>query len=88
MTAQRTVEIFSAGCPACQEAIEVVKRISCPSCDVRVLDMNDIEVVKRAKQLGVRAVPAVAIDGQLAECCSESGIDEQVLKIAGIGKRL
>ena len=88
MTVQRKVEIFSAGCPVCQEAIELVKRISCPSCDVQVLDMNDIEVVKRAKQLGVRVVPAVAIDGQLAECCSGSGIDEQVLKLAGLGKRL
>ena len=88
MTEKRKVEIFSAGCPACEEAIQVVKRIACPSCEVTILDMRDIEVAKRAKQLGVRAVPAVAINGVLAECCSGSGIYEQVLKLAGIGRTL
>jgi len=88
MAAQRKVEIFSAGCAACQEAIELVKRIACPSCDVTVLDMNDINVAKRAKALGIRVVPAVVIEGALAECCSGSGIDEQVLKLAGLGKPL
>lgn len=88
MANQRKVEIFSAGCPACQDAVELVKRIACASCDVQVLDMNDIDVAKRARQLGIRAVPAVVIDGQLAECCSGSGIDEEALKLAGIGKPL
>ena len=88
MANQRKVEIFSAGCPTCQEAIELIKRIACPSCDVQVLDMNDINVAKRAKTLGVRAVPAVAIDGKLAECCVNSGINEQALKQAGIGQPL
>lgn len=88
MAAQRKVEIFSAGCAVCQDAIELVKRIACPSCDVAVLDMNDSDVAKRAKALGIRAVPAVVIDGALAECCSDSGIDEQALKRAGIGESL
>ena len=88
MAAKRKVEIFSAGCPACEEAIQLVKRISCSSCEVTVLDMNDIEVAKRAKQLGVRSVPSVVIDGQVAACCSGSGVDEQVLKLAGLGKPL
>lgn len=88
MAARRKVEIFSAGCPACEEAIRLVQRIACPSCDVSVLDMKDIEVAKRAKALGVRVVPAVAIGGRLAECCSGSGLDEQVLKIAGLGQPL
>lgn len=88
MVAKRKVEVFSAGCPACEEAIALVKRIACPSCDVSVLDMNDIEVAKRAKALGIRVVPAVAIEGRLADCCSGSGIDEQVLKLAGLGKPL
>ncbi len=88
MANSRKVEIFSAGCPACLEAVELVKRIACASCDVQVLDMNDIDVAKRAKRLGIRAVPAVVIEGQLAACCSGSGIDEAALKLAGIGKPL
>ena len=88
MTDKRKVEIFSAGCPACEEAIQLVQKLACPSCEVSVLDMNDIEVARRAKELGVRAVPAVAIEGKLADCCSGSGIDVQVLKLAGLGKPL
>ena len=88
MAAKHKVEIFSAGCPACEEAIHLVKRISCSSCEVTVLDMNDIEVAKRAKQLGVRTVPSVVIDGQVAACCAGSGVDEQVLKLAGLGRPL
>ena len=88
MAAKRKVEIFSAGCPACNEAVQLVQRIACSSCEVTVLDMKDIRIAKRAKELGVRVVPAVAIEGQLAECCSGSGLDEQVLKLAGLGKPL
>lgn len=86
MTAKRKVEVFSAGCPACEDVIVLVQRLACPSCDVNVLDMNDIEVAKRAKVLGVRSVPAVAIDGQLADCCAGRGVDEQTLRAAGLGQ--
>lgn len=41
MNAKRKIEIFSAGCPACRETVELVERLACPSCDVQVLDMND-----------------------------------------------
>jgi len=88
MADKRKVEIFSAGCPACEEAIQLVQKLACPSCEVSVLDMNDTNVARRAKELGVRAVPAVAIEGKLADCCSGSGIDAQVLKLAGLGKPL
>ena len=38
MATKRTIEIFSAGCPACEETVTLVNRIACPSCDVTVLD--------------------------------------------------
>ena len=88
MTAKRKVEVFSAGCAACEETIEIVKQAACPSCEVIVLDMKDIDVVKRAKALGIRSVPAVVIDGQVADCCAGRGIDEQVLRVAGLGSPL
>lgn len=86
MTAKRKVEVFSAGCPACQDAIKLVNRLSCGSCDVAILDMNDVNVAKRARDLGVRSVPAVAINGQLASCCAVGGVDEQALRAAGLGQ--
>ena len=86
MTAKRKVEVFSAGCPACQATIELVNRLACPSCEISILDMNDINVAKRAHDLGVRSVPAVAIDGQLAACCAGAGVQEQALLAAGLGR--
>ncbi len=84
MNAKRNVEVFSAGCAVCEEAIETVKRLAGNSWDVRVLNMSDIDVVKRARALGVRSVPAVVVNGQLASCCAGRGVDEQSLRAAGL----
>ena len=88
MAEKRKIEIFSAGCAACTEVIEMVRRAACPSCEVTVHDMKDINVAKRAKSLGIRSVPSVVIDGELADCCAGRGVDEQVLRAAGLGKAL
>ena len=88
MTNKRKVEVFSAGCPACQETIDLVNQIACPSCDVTVLNMNDNAVAQRAKSLGIHRVPAVVINGKLADCCAVSPPDEQSLRTAGIGKAI
>ena len=86
MTTKRKVEVFSAGCPACEETIALINRVACPSCEVNVLDMKDANVASRAKRLGIRSVPAVVIDGKLADCCAGRGPDEATLRGAGIGQ--
>jgi glutaredoxin len=85
MSNKRKIEIFSAGCPACHDAIETVERIACGSCETEVLDMHQPEVAARAEQLGISRVPAIVIDGKLAECCGAGGVNEQVLRDAGVG---
>lgn len=85
MTTKRKIEVFSAGCPACEEAIALVNRIACPSCEVEVLDMRDRAVAERAKRYGVKSVPAVVVNGQLAECCKGEGVSEAALRGAGVG---
>lgn len=85
MSEKRKIEIFSAGCPLCREAVEQVKGISCSSCELEVLDMNDPAVEKRARELGVKSTPAVAVNGKLAGCCAGRGIDLEELKRAGVG---
>ena len=85
MSTNRKVEVFTAGCPACQEAVALVRRTACPSCDVEVLDMREPGVAERAKGYGVRSVPAVVIDGKLADCCSGSGAEEATLRASGVG---
>ena len=68
--------------------IEAVKREAGSSSEVIVHDMKNIQVARRAKELGIRFVPAVVIDGKLASCCAGRGVDIQVLKNAGLGKAL
>ena len=88
MANKRQIEVFSAGCAVCQEAIAKVNELACDSCEVTVLDMSDPAVAGRAKELGVQSVPAVAIDGKLADCCQGRGINEETLQAAGLGQPL
>ncbi len=88
MNAKRKIEIFSAGCPVCQETIEMVQNMACSDCEVSVLNMSDPAVASRARSLGIKSVPTVSIDGKLANCCAGRGPDEAVFKAAGIGQPL
>ena len=85
MSTKRKIEIFSAGCPVCQEAIVEIKDNACASCAITILDMNDPAVSSRAMNLGIKSVPAVVIDGKLADCCAGRGPDIESLKAAGLG---
>ena len=82
----RKIEIFSAGCPLCEETVEMVNRLACSSCEVEIVDMKDIKGATRARELHVRSVPAVAINGKLADCCAGRGPDEATLRSAGLGQ--
>lgn len=88
MSRQRQIEVFSAGCPACDEVVALVNSIACQSCEVIIRDMHDANVTARARQLGVRSVPAVAVDGNLADCCSGLGVDADALRAAGLGQAM
>lgn len=85
MADKRKIEIFSAGCPACEEAVQIVKEIAGSSSEVEVLNMHEENVSAKAKEYGVRSVPAVVINGTLADCCANRGIDENTLRASGIG---
>lgn len=85
MATKRKIEVFSAGCSACEEAVELIKRLVCASCSVEVLDMRDSKAAERAKRIGIKRVPAVVVDGRVAECCAGNGINEASLCAAGVG---
>ncbi|MEG3617666.1 thioredoxin family protein [Magnetovibrio sp. PR-2] len=82
---KQKIEIFSAGCGLCEETIEMVNKMVCSSCEVSILDMKDAGVMARAKDPGVRSLPAVAVNGVLASCCAGRGPDESALRAAGVG---
>jgi glutaredoxin 3 len=76
------IEIFSAGCHTCKQAIEMVEKLAGAEHEVHIHDMHQGEVARRATQHGIRSVPAVMIDGKLAGCCASRGVDEHVLREA------
>ncbi len=88
MATTRKIEVFSAGCAVCEDTITLINRIACPSCEVEILDMHQPEVTQKAKRYGIRSVPAVVVDGKLADCCAGRGPDEAALRAAGIGTPL
>ena len=88
MNDKRKVEVFSAGCPVCQDAVELIQNLACPSCEVTVLDINDPDVARRAETLGIRSIPAVVINEKLADCCAGRGVREDVLRAQGLGQPL
>ena len=85
MATTRKIEVFSAGCAVCEDTIALINRIACPSCEVEILDMRQPDVAAKAKRYGIRSVPAVVVDGRLADCCAGRGPDEGTLRAAGIG---
>lgn len=67
----------------CAATVRLIQQIAAPSCAVTVLDMHQPEVAQRAQQMGIRSLPAVAINGTLAACCAGRGVDEATLRAAG-----
>jgi hypothetical protein len=85
MAEKRRIEVYSAGCSCCDETIALIRAAACPSCEITVLNIQNPEVEDRARHLGIRGVPAVVIDGRLADCCSNRGPQMETLKAAGLG---
>jgi hypothetical protein len=86
--AKRKIEVYSAGCPCCLEAIKEIQAEACDSCDVQVKDMHDPAVAAEAKAHGIKRVPAVVINGKLADCCEVRGVDLVQLRSLGLGQPL
>ena len=38
MPNQRQIDIYSAGCAVCEEAVQMVKDLACPSCNITIKD--------------------------------------------------
>ena len=85
MPAKRKVEIFTAGCPVCDEAVKLVKDTACESCEVTIYNLTDPLSLKKAKDYGIRRVPTVVVDGRIARCCALGGPSVEGLRAAGVG---
>ena len=81
----RRIEVFSAGCAVCEETVQLVRSLACSSCEIEVHDMHKPEVAAKAKGYGIKSVPAVVINVELAGCCSGRGVDVATLQREGLG---
>lgn len=88
--AKRNIEIFVAGCPCCGDAVETVEQLACDNCEITVYDIAEgcetNECREKAEEYGIKRVPAVVVDGQLASCCATDGVDPDVLSEMGVGE--
>ncbi|WP_447979944.1 thioredoxin family protein [Candidatus Nitrospira bockiana] len=87
---KRRVEVFTAGCPICNETVNLIRSVACPSCEVHIYDLragcSTNECREKAGAYGITAVPAIAVDGVLLECCRRVPITASALQAAGIGR--
>jgi len=88
---KRLVEVFTAGCPVCDEAVQLVQNTACDQCEIKVWDLREgfatNECREKAKQYGIHRVPAVVVNGNLAECCTnQQPINREALIAAGVGQ--
>jgi hypothetical protein len=86
MQIKRKVEVFTAGCPVCQGVVDMVQALACPNCDITYYNTSNNEGLDLVQAYGITAVPAVAVNGTLLECCRRGPITPEDLKAAGIGQ--
>lgn len=89
--ANRMVEIFTAGCPLCDEAVKMVRELACEKCDVTVYDLREgyatSDSREKATRYGIRRVPAVVVNGKLVDCCTpQRPVSREELRKAGVGQ--
>jgi hypothetical protein len=76
MAQRRKIEVFTAGCPCRTEAVELVEFLAGTEHDVEIHDMHEPGVAVAASVYGIRRLPAVVIDGRLADWYAGRGLDE------------
>lgn len=87
---KRKIELFTAGCTVCEPVVEMVKAMACSSCEVIIYNIaqpcETKECLEKVKAYGIKALPAIAVDGKLLSCCQNKAISVDELKKAGIGQ--
>ena len=91
-TVKRRVEVFTAGCSVCEPTVKLVKSVAYPGCEVVIYDLREgcatNECRDKAREYGITALPAVAVNGQLLDCCRRAPITADALRAAGVGQAL
>jgi len=66
MKTKNRIEVFSAGCPLCDETLKLVKdSVGACGCEVIERRCAETECCAEANQYGVRTMPTVVVNGQI-----------------------
>ncbi len=66
MITKRKIEVFTAGCPLCDETLELVRNaVAGCGCEVIERRCSGTECCDEAKQYDVKAMPTVVVDGRI-----------------------
>ena len=86
---KRQIEIFTAGCPVCEPVVQLVKETAGKDCEIILHNLSEQceskTCISKMKEYGVKSLPAIAINGQLLDCCKNVEITKDDLVHAGIG---
>ena len=86
---KRQIEIFTAGCPVCKLVVQLVKETAGKDCEIILHNLSEQceskICISKMKEYGVKSLPAIAINGQLLDCCKNVEITKDDLVHAGIG---
>lgn len=55
-TDRKTVDVFTAGCPLCDAAVETVRSLVGDDADVRVLDTHNDDLSRTLREAGIEPV--------------------------------
>lgn len=87
---KRKIELFTAGCAVCEPVVEMVKPMACSSCEVVIYNLSQPgetkDCLEKVKTYGIKALPAIAVNGKLLSSCQNKGISAEELAKAGIGQ--
>jgi len=88
---KRLIEVFTAGCPLCDETVQLVRELACFNCEVQVWDLREgcatNECREKATEYGIYRVPAVVVNGNLVDCCvPQKPVSREALVAAGVGR--
>ena len=72
------VEIFTAGCPLCDETVKEIKDIVSEN-ELIIYNLNKATDLNKAKEYEINKVPAVVVNGKLLNCCKNNKVDKKEL---------
>lgn len=87
---KRQVEIFTAGCPVCEQTVKMVQELACKDCEITIDDLvkqcEDKTCITKVKEYDIQRIPAVAVNGELLSGYKTSAISREALIEAGVGQ--